>query len=133
MSVDEKRTTLDPEVEKALPAPLADAIRSGSVPENILKHSHDADEAMKAFESHRGEVIEIDAATNKRLLRRIDFNLIPVSMQSPSRREASRLTLMLRSCVSCTVSTIWTRLRSPTPASWASRKTSGLWITTTNG
>ncbi|KAK4545163.1 hypothetical protein LTR36_003714 [Oleoguttula mirabilis] len=78
MSQNEKRTTLDQEIEKNLPAPLADAIRSGSVPENILKHSHDADEAMKAFESSCGEVIEIDAATNKRLLRRIDFHLIPI-------------------------------------------------------
>ena len=78
MSDDEKTTSLDPEVEKNLPAPLADAIRSGSVPEVILKHSHDADEAMKAFQSHQGEVIEIDAATNKRLLRLIDWNLIPI-------------------------------------------------------
>ena len=42
----------------------------------ILKHSHDADEAMKAFES--GEVIELDEATNKRLLKIIDRNLIPL-------------------------------------------------------
>ncbi|KAK5138019.1 hypothetical protein LTR08_005816 [Meristemomyces frigidus] len=78
MSGDEKRVSLDPEVEKNLPVPLADAIRSGSVSEDILKHSHDADEAMKAFASHQGQVIEIDEATNKRLLRRIDWNLIPV-------------------------------------------------------
>lgn len=69
---------LDPEVEKNIPAPLADAIRNGSVPENVLKHSHDADEALKAFASHQGQVIEIDAATNKRLLRRIDWNLMPI-------------------------------------------------------
>lgn len=73
----EKRQ-LDPEVEKQLPEQLAEAIRSGSVPENVLKHSHDADEAMKAFQSHQGQVIEIDEATNKRLLRRIDWNLMPV-------------------------------------------------------
>lgn len=73
---------LDPEVEKNLPKPLAEAIRSGSVPENIMKHSHDADEAMKAFESHQGEILEIDEATNKRLLRIIDWNLIPVSRLS---------------------------------------------------
>lgn len=78
MSDDEKKIDLDPEVEKDLPAPLADAIRSGSVPEAVLKHSHDADEAMKAFAGHAGEVIRIDEATNKRLLRRIDWNLIPV-------------------------------------------------------
>ena len=75
----EKRPTgLDPEVEKEIPAPLADAIRNGSVPENVLKHSHDADEALKAFASHEGTVIEIDEATNKRLLRIIDWNLMPV-------------------------------------------------------
>lgn len=69
---------LDPAVAEKLPAPLADAIRSGSVPEEVLKHSHDADEAMKAFEGFHGEVIHIDEATNKRLLRKIDFHLIPV-------------------------------------------------------
>jgi len=42
----------------------------------IVKHSHDADEAMKAFEN--GEVIEIDEATNKRLLRIIDWHLMPL-------------------------------------------------------
>lgn len=78
MSDDEKHNTLDPEVEKNLPAPLADAIRSGSVDKRILQHSHDADEAMKAFLGHQGEVIEIDEATNKRLLRIIDWHLIPV-------------------------------------------------------
>lgn len=78
-SRDEKHS-LDPEVEKQLPPQLADAIRSGSVPENILKHSHDADEAMKAFAGHEGQIIDIDEATNKRLLRRIDWNLIPVRM-----------------------------------------------------
>lgn len=54
------------------------AIRSGSIPEKVLQHSHDADEAMKAFQGHEGEVITIDEATNKRLLRRIDWNLMPI-------------------------------------------------------
>jgi len=83
---DEKHAPVDPEVEKNFPA-LADAIRAGSVgsvPDNILKHSHDADEAMKAFEGHQGEVIHIDEATNKRLLRIIDWNLIPVCKQKRS-------------------------------------------------
>ncbi|KAK3116194.1 Allantoate permease [Teratosphaeriaceae sp. CCFEE 6253] len=78
MSDEEKKIALDPAVAEKLPAPLADAIRRGSVPDAILKHSHDADEAMKAFEGHAGEVIHIDEATNKRLLRRIDWNLIPI-------------------------------------------------------
>lgn len=79
MSYNEKEANyLDPEVEKDIPAPLADAIRRGSVPDNILKHSHDADEALKAFQGHEGEVIHIDEATNKRLLKRIDWNLMPI-------------------------------------------------------
>lgn len=69
---------IDPDVEKSLPSPLADAIRTGSVSQGILEHSHDADEAMKAFMSHPGTVIEIDEATNKRLLRKIDWNLMPI-------------------------------------------------------
>ena len=61
-------------------------VRSSSVDKNVLKHSHDADEAMKAFQEAQGEVIELDEATNKRLLRRIDWNLMPV-IDSQSRRK----------------------------------------------
>ncbi|KAF2236304.1 putative MFS allantoate transporter [Viridothelium virens] len=57
---------------------VEEAIRHGSVDERILKHSHDADEALKAFAGHEGQVIEIDEATNKALLRKIDWNLIPI-------------------------------------------------------
>ncbi|KAK3698798.1 Allantoate permease [Vermiconidia calcicola] len=77
MAENEKHT-LDPEVEKQLPAPLADAIKAGKVPADVLKHSHDADEAMKAFKGHGGQIIELDEATNKRLLRTIDWHLIPI-------------------------------------------------------
>ncbi|KAF2770399.1 putative MFS allantoate transporter [Teratosphaeria nubilosa] len=79
--MDEKRDPggdLDPEVEKQLPGPIADAIRSGSVPANVLKHSHDADAALKAFAGHEGQIIELDEATNRKLLRRIDWHLMPV-------------------------------------------------------
>jgi len=56
-----------------------DTIRWGSgAPEEVLKHSNDADEAMKAFEGHDGEVLVVDQATNKRLLRKIDLNIMPV-------------------------------------------------------
>ena len=79
----EKRQ-LDPEVEKQLPGHLAEAIQSGHVPDDVLKHSHDADEAMKAFQAYQGQIIEIDEATNKRLLRRIDWNLMPVGGSSPA-------------------------------------------------
>ena len=50
--------------------------RSSADVEKVIAHSHDADEAMKAFAS--GEIIEIDEATNKRLLRTIDWHLMPI-------------------------------------------------------
>lgn len=51
--------------------------------EDILKHGLDADEALKAFaEFGDGESLVLDDATNKRLLRRIDLFLMPVSPPS---------------------------------------------------
>lgn len=44
----------------------------------IEKHAHDTDEAMKAFEDIHGEAIELDEATNRRLLRTIDWHLMPI-------------------------------------------------------
>ncbi|KAE9965431.1 hypothetical protein EG328_009661 [Venturia inaequalis] len=56
-----------------------DAVRRGSVdPSVILKHAIDGDEALKAFANHQGPVVHIDEATNKRLLRKIDMNLMPI-------------------------------------------------------
>jgi ACS family allantoate permease-like MFS transporter len=70
-----------PPVEASTEAPMS-SIRGdslhGHVPEKILRHAYDADDAMKAFEGRDGEVIEIDEATNKRLLRIIDWNLMPI-------------------------------------------------------
>lgn len=40
--------------------------------------AHDADEALNAFEELQGEAIELDAGTNKRLLRIIDWHLMPI-------------------------------------------------------
>lgn len=52
---------------------------SGKHPSDaVLKYGNDADEAMKAFAGHEGEVIELDEATNKRLLRKIDWHLMPI-------------------------------------------------------
>jgi len=66
-----------------IPGISEDAIRNGSVaPEQILKHSHDADAALAAFQSYKGQVLEIDEATNKRLLRKIDWNLMPACLRS---------------------------------------------------
>lgn len=50
------------------------SVSAAQAAKKILDHSNDADEAMKAFAS--GEAIEIDEATNKRLLRIIDWHLV---------------------------------------------------------
>lgn len=47
-------------------------------PDKVILHADDADEAMKAFAGAEGEVLVLDEATNKRLLRKIDMNLMPV-------------------------------------------------------
>lgn len=49
---------------------------SAAAARKILEHSGDHDEAMKAFAD--GEVIEVDEATNRRLLRRIDLHMMPI-------------------------------------------------------
>lgn len=40
--------------------------------------THDADEALNAFEELQGEAIELDAGTNKWLLKIIDWHLMPI-------------------------------------------------------
>lgn len=52
--------------------------KDGAPPAQVLKHANDADEAMKAFEGHDGELLVLDEATNRRLLRKIDLNILPV-------------------------------------------------------
>lgn len=51
---------------------------SPHVDSRIVKHSHDVDEAMKAFEGVEGQVITIDEATNRRLLKIIDWHMMPL-------------------------------------------------------
>jgi ACS family allantoate permease-like MFS transporter len=94
------------DAEKAIPAtPLADAIRNGSLDKNILQHTDDGDEALKAFMSHQGEVIELDEATNKRLLRKIDWNLMPVCIFiDMSTRDAEGDQLLIFGILSSTLS-----------------------------
>jgi ACS family allantoate permease-like MFS transporter len=70
------------DIEKNGMQTSADAERKLSVASvaqgKLMEHSHDADEAMAAFAEMHGMSLEIDEATNKRLLRRIDWNLLPV-------------------------------------------------------
>ena len=59
------------------------SLEEGSAPPSqVMKHANDADEAMKAFRD--GEIDVIDEATNKRLLRTIDLNIMPVSCSQAS-------------------------------------------------
>lgn len=75
MAEEKSLTATPPDVEKA---PL-DMHGSRDVPvAEFIKHKIDADEAMKAFEGHEGEVLVLDDATNKRLLRSIDMHLMPL-------------------------------------------------------
>ena len=72
------------EFEKASRSDLPEVVKSNSsyddgvAPAQVLKHSYDADEAMKAYEDFDGEPIVLDEATNKRLLRKIDLNIMPL-------------------------------------------------------
>jgi len=55
-----------------------DIEKSKHVDPTMEKHSHDADEAMKAIDELHGEAIELDEATNRRLLSIIDWHMMPI-------------------------------------------------------
>lgn len=55
-----------------------DTKTSDGVLGQILEHSHDGDEALKAFLNRQGPSVDLDDATNARLLRKIDRNLMPI-------------------------------------------------------
>jgi len=67
-----KRGFQDHENEKSLEdvAPRTNSV----IPGEVLKHSHDGDEALKAYADLEGVSLEIDEATNKRLLRKCVTN-----------------------------------------------------------
>jgi ACS family allantoate permease-like MFS transporter len=86
----------------------------------LLKHAPDADEAMKAFEEMQGEAIELDEATNRRLVRTIDWHIMPImcfvyamnfldSMLFNSARIFDNL---------CSMANMFQKLHCPMPVSW---------------
>ena len=85
--------------EKGVAPP--DTEKAAEVTSMILTHGKDADEAMKAFSGYEGEVLVLDEATNKRLLRKIDLHLMPVILCGP------RLTSSAY-CHTATLRDIWT-------------------------
>ncbi|KNG44325.1 membrane transporter [Stemphylium lycopersici] len=54
------------------------------IEEKLLKHSHDADAAMKAFEGMEGQVVELTEEKSKALLRKIDWHLMPTTLSYAS-------------------------------------------------
>ncbi|MCJ1473418.1 hypothetical protein MMC13_002069, partial [Lambiella insularis] len=65
----EEKIAAPPDVEKPIPR------STSAVQEMITRHGMDADEAMKAFEGY--DPIVLDEVTSKRLLRSIDWHLMP--------------------------------------------------------
>jgi hypothetical protein len=75
----EKETVTPPsDVEKEVVTTEEPSGIGGKVATKLLKHSHDADAAMKAFEGFEGQTIELTEEASKRLLRKIDMHLMPV-------------------------------------------------------
>jgi MFS transporter, ACS family, DAL5 transporter family protein len=58
----------------------------GQTKDTRFKHAdpNDGDEALKAFAGHEGEVIELTPEAERKLLRKIDLNLMPVIPPHPS-------------------------------------------------
>ncbi|RAR04138.1 membrane transporter [Stemphylium lycopersici] len=54
------------------------------IEEKLLKHSHDADAAMKAFEGMEGQVVDLTEEKSKALLRKIDWHLMPTTLSYAS-------------------------------------------------
>ena len=78
----EKERAVPDDIEKTAvdatsnePSPLPSNI---AIPKTILEHSHDADEAMKAFADYEGIDLTLDPQMRKRLLRKIDFTIMPI-------------------------------------------------------
>jgi len=44
----------------------------------VTRYKHDGDEALKAFAGHEGETIVLTPEAQRKLLRKIDLNLMPV-------------------------------------------------------
>ena len=78
-----------------------------SAPEAILKHGLDADEALKAFIGHEGEHIVLNEETNRKLVRKIDLNILPVGSCIHANMDPQAYPLF-RLCVWSTGSIIWT-------------------------
>ena len=68
------------DVEKESISPSITAARNESATpgETLKETTRDVDEALKALAAYQGQAVQIDEETSKRLLRKIDWNLMPV-------------------------------------------------------
>jgi MFS transporter, ACS family, allantoate permease len=59
----------------------------GEIKETRYKHAdpNDGDEALKAFAGHEGETILLTPEAERKLLRKIDLNLMPVRLPQETR------------------------------------------------
>jgi ACS family allantoate permease-like MFS transporter len=66
--------------EKVVELVPTTTIREGEVKDKLFIHAdpNDGDEALKAFAGHEGETIVMTSEMEKKLLRKIDLNLMPV-------------------------------------------------------
>lgn len=62
----------------AVDVETATDLKEKHVDPTLEKHAHDADEAMKALEELHGESLELDESTNRRLLKIIDWHMMPI-------------------------------------------------------
>jgi ACS family allantoate permease-like MFS transporter len=76
MGSDHGNAATQPPVEKFTPMEIEDA--AVVTEDTVQKYSKDDDEAMKAFARYQGPPLILDEATNKRLLRTIDWHLMPI-------------------------------------------------------
>lgn len=76
----ENSRSISKDIEKTDELTPNQSIENG-VPSIVFKHAdlNDADEAMKALAGHEGEYLTMTPEEGKKLLRKIDWNLMPAS------------------------------------------------------
>ena len=76
----------DQDPEKVAELSRNNTCGEGDIRITKFKHADpsDGDEALKAFEGHDGETIVLTPDVERKLLRKIDMNLMPVSLPHSS-------------------------------------------------
>lgn len=77
----EKHSSMKTNIEKNdLDLHPKTTIEVGDAPSIVLKHAdrNDADAALMAFKGHEGETIVMTVEMERKLLRKIDWNIMPV-------------------------------------------------------